>query len=156
MIDYNARQAVSNGFKSESGGPKGTIVANMELGDCLRVGAYPTYGNGVFVVGFNPKGDRKYLFKGHSQHNGVRYYSKKVSPLHQEEVENTIKRDLPRKFEKLIQICATPKDEFKVNDIYKLMFNSRMYEVAYHKLKSNPGNMTPGITPVTLDGISLE
>lgn len=64
--------------------------------------------------------------------------------------------DLPRRFEKLTQICATHKDGLKANDIYKLMFNVRMYEVAYHKLRSNPGNMTPGITPVTLDGISLE
>ena len=31
-----------------------------------------------------------------------------------------------------------------------------MFEVAYHKLRSNPGNMTPGISPTTLDGISLE
>lgn len=155
-IDYNARQAVSNGFKSESGGPKGTIVANMERGDCLSVGAYPTYGNGVFVVGFNPKGDRKCHFKQNSQHNGIRYYSKAVAPLHKSETDkNTTKGDLPRKFEKLTQICATPKNGFKVNDIYKLMFNTIMYEVAYHKLKSNPGNMTPGITPVTLDGISL-
>lgn len=69
---------------------------------------------------------------------------------------NTAKGDLPRRFEKLTQICATHKDGFKANDIYKLMFNVRMYEVAYHKLRSNPGNMTPGITPVTLDGISLE
>lgn len=66
------------------------------------------------------------------------------------------KGDLPRRFEKLTQICATHKEGFKVNDIYKLMFNVRMYEVAYHKLKSNPGNMTPGVTPVTLDGISLD
>jgi retron-type reverse transcriptase len=71
-------------------------------------------------------------------------------------VDNTAKGDLPRRFEKLTQICAIPKDDFKVNDIYKLMFNIRMYEVAYHKLKSNPGNMTPGINPVTLDGVSLE
>lgn len=66
------------------------------------------------------------------------------------------KGDLPRRFEKLTQICATHKDNLKVNDIYKLMFNIRMYEVAYDKLKSKPGNMTPGITPVTLDGISME
>lgn len=36
------------------------------------------------------------------------------------------------------------------------MFNIRMYEVAYHKLKSNPGNMTPGIIPETLDGMSRD
>jgi group II intron reverse transcriptase/maturase len=81
-----------------------------------------------------------------------------VRPLksNQEVVINTVEGDLPRRFEKLTQICSIPKDGFKVNDIYRLMFNIRMYEVAYHKLKSNPGNMTPGIIPVTLDGMSLE
>ena len=66
------------------------------------------------------------------------------------------KGHLPRRFEKLIKICATPKDGLKINDIYKLMFNVRMYEVAYRKLKSNPGNMTPGIIPTTLDDMSME
>lgn len=28
--------------------------------------------------------------------------------------------------------------------------------MSYHKIKSNPGNMTPGIVPGTLDGISYE
>ena len=60
------------------------------------------------------------------------------------------------KFEKLVQIFSKPKENFKVNDIYRLMFNVRMYEVAYQKLKSNPGNMTPGINPVTLEGLSME
>ncbi|KAG6017852.1 hypothetical protein E4U54_002281, partial [Claviceps lovelessii] len=41
-------------------------------------------------------------------------------------------------------------------DIYALMFNMKLYEIAYRKLKSNPGNMTPGIDEVTLDGISKE
>lgn len=36
------------------------------------------------------------------------------------------------------------------------MFNEKMYELAYYKLKSNPGNMTPGINDQTLDGVSLE
>src|ERR1700679_1060660 len=31
-----------------------------------------------------------------------------------------------------------------------------MYLAAYQKLRSNPGMMTPGINPTTLDGISLE
>lgn len=31
-----------------------------------------------------------------------------------------------------------------------------MYEIAYDKLKSKPGNMTPGITSTTLDGMSKE
>lgn len=40
--------------------------------------------------------------------------------------------------------------------IYRLMYDASLYEVAYKKLRSNPGNMTPGITPVTLDGMSME
>lgn len=64
--------------------------------------------------------------------------------------------ELPKKFIKLVSICERRIDEFKVNDIYTLMFNIEMYEAAYKKLKSNPGNMTPGIDKVTLDGISRE
>ena len=36
------------------------------------------------------------------------------------------------------------------------MYNKTLYELAYFKLKSNPGNMTPGIVPTTLDGFSEE
>jgi len=31
-----------------------------------------------------------------------------------------------------------------------------MYILAYNKLKSNPGNLTPGIVPETLDGLSYD
>jgi len=132
----------------ESRGPKEIIITTIELGDCLRVGAaYTTYGNGAFVVNKSKnllKGGRKCLFGLNSQHNGFRYYS------------TEIERNLPRKFEKLINICLIPKEGMKVNDIYNLMYNKRMYEIAYHKLRSNPGNMTPGIIPITLDGLSME
>jgi hypothetical protein len=133
----------------ESWRPKGTIIAIPELGDCLRVGAvYPTYGNGAFVVnkGFlQPllKGGRKCLIGKFTQHSGFRYYSTET------------KGNLPRKFEKLVNLCTIPKDDLKISDIYNLMFNKRMYEVAYHKLRSNPGNMTPGMSPITLDGFSV-
>ena len=36
------------------------------------------------------------------------------------------------------------------------MFNAKLFEIAYNRLKSKPGNMTPGITPTTLDGFSLK
>jgi len=36
------------------------------------------------------------------------------------------------------------------------MLNEKLYEIAYHKLRSNPGMMTPGINPTTLDGFSTE
>jgi len=47
-------------------------------------------------------------------------------------------------------------DELKVNDIYrKFMLDRNLHLIAYDKLKSKPGNMTPGISPETLDGISI-
>jgi len=146
--DYTVRRVTRSNHKKESWRPKETIIAILELGDYLRVGgAHMTYGNGASVVDRSKnlsKGGRKCLFGFNSQHNGVRCYS------------TEIKRDLPKRFEKLIKLCQTPREEVKINDIYKIMFNKRMYEIAYHKLRSNPGNMTPGITPETLDGISME
>lgn len=36
------------------------------------------------------------------------------------------------------------------------MFDERMFEITYNKLKSNPGNMTPDVIPTKLDGINLD
>lgn len=36
------------------------------------------------------------------------------------------------------------------------MLRPELYLAAYQKLRSNPGNMTPGINPTTLDGMSEE
>nr|AYE93247.1 hypothetical protein C0995_000106 [Termitomyces sp.] len=42
-------------------------------------------------------------------------------------------------------------------DLYKtFILNKDMFLMAYNRLKSNPGMMTPGISPRTLDGISSD
>lgn len=41
-------------------------------------------------------------------------------------------------------------------DLHKLLCNRDTLALAYNKIKSRPGNMTPGINPETLDGISAE
>lgn len=42
-------------------------------------------------------------------------------------------------------------------DLYKtFILNKDMYLIAYNRLKSKPGIMTPGIYPRTLDGLSSE
>lgn len=41
-------------------------------------------------------------------------------------------------------------------NLYKMMCNIDLLKLAYEKLKSNPGQMTPGINPETLDGMSNE
>lgn len=38
--------------------------------------------------------------------------------------------------------------------LYNLLLREDIFLIAYDKLKSNPGNMTPGINPTTLDGLS--
>ncbi|KAL0953080.1 hypothetical protein HGRIS_005418 [Hohenbuehelia grisea] len=42
-------------------------------------------------------------------------------------------------------------------DLYKtFILNKDMFLIAYNRLKSKPGMMTPGISPITLDGMSSE
>ena len=41
-------------------------------------------------------------------------------------------------------------------DLYRLMYKEDLYIVAYERIKSKPGNMTPGTDGETLDGFSLK
>ncbi len=45
--------------------------------------------------------------------------------------------------------------EWVNDDLYRLMLKKDMYVLAYERLKSKPGNMTPGTDDETLDGFSL-
>lgn len=40
-------------------------------------------------------------------------------------------------------------------NLYRLLFKPELYEIAYERMKSKPGNMTPGTDRETLDGFSL-
>lgn len=42
------------------------------------------------------------------------------------------------------------------HDLYRLMYREDLYIIAYERIKSKPGNMTPGTDGSTLDGFSLE
>jgi retron-type reverse transcriptase len=42
-----------------------------------------------------------------------------------------------------------------LNIKYKNLLDIELYKEAYQRIKSNPGNMTPGVDRVTLDGVSL-
>lgn len=68
---------------------------------------------------------------------------------------STVKSDAIRRLRWLEDKCRTDVS-FEARDIYNLMYNKTLYEIAYQNLKSKPGNMTPGITPTTLDGFSTE
>ncbi len=41
-------------------------------------------------------------------------------------------------------------------EVYRLMYKEDLYILAYERIKSKPGNMTPGTDEETLDGFSLE
>ncbi len=40
-------------------------------------------------------------------------------------------------------------------DLYRLLYKTDLYVVAYEKIKSAPGNLTPGTDGATLDGFSM-
>jgi retron-type reverse transcriptase len=42
------------------------------------------------------------------------------------------------------------------DDLYRLMYREDLYIIAYERIKSKPGNMTPGTDGATIDGFSLE
>lgn len=69
---------------------------------------------------------------------------------------STVKSDAISKLLKLAEYCKNhPQDTIKI-PIYPLMYNPRLFLMAYNKLKSKPGNITPGFNPTTLDGILSE
>jgi nicotine oxidoreductase len=41
------------------------------------------------------------------------------------------------------------------SDLYRLLFKKNLYILAYERIKSKPGGMTPGVDGETLDGISM-
>jgi len=41
-------------------------------------------------------------------------------------------------------------------DLYRLLYKEELYIVAYEKIKSKPGNMTPGTDHSTIDGFSMK
>jgi nicotine oxidoreductase len=42
------------------------------------------------------------------------------------------------------------------DDLYRLLYKADLYILAYERIKSKPGNMTPGTDGETLDGFSIE
>jgi group II intron reverse transcriptase/maturase len=59
--------------------------------------------------------------------------------------------------QRLDVIARLNKDPEWVNKgIYRLLYSEDLYLAAYERLKSKPGNMTPGVDGSTLDGFSRE
>jgi retron-type reverse transcriptase len=58
------------------------------------------------------------------------------------------------RLERLRQLNS--KKEWVNADLYRLMYKEELYILAYERIKSKPGNMTPGTDGQTIDGWSLE
>lgn len=81
--------------------------------------------------------------------------------ISQKKVDSIVKRwkeqekiytgvQVPPKYAKIIKIGKNTRSTF--DDIYSLVLTPEMYDLAYGKVKSNPGMMTPGTSEETLTG----
>lgn len=64
--------------------------------------------------------------------------------------------EMLKKYTQLTKFCSENPDRPVDRNLYSIMQDPDMYMIAYDKLKSRPGNMTPGLKPETLDGISMD
>lgn len=55
-----------------------------------------------------------------------------------------------------LRIRNAEHPEWVNSDLYRLMYSEDLYVIAYERIKSKPGNMTPGVDGSTLDGFSME
>lgn len=51
---------------------------------------------------------------------------------------------------------ANSNRQWKNDDLYRLLYRVDLYILAYERIKSKPGNMTPGTDGETLDGFSIQ
>lgn len=142
---------VTRSNKPKNGESKETNGLAMELGDCLRVGAITTYGNRALIV-------PRPLIQGRRAGLNLRVISRDSRGYRDYSTSHTRKTDteFPKKYLKLAAFCTKNPNLNVPDNLFTLMRDPRMYQIAYDKLKSNPVNMTPGIKPQTLDGISLD
>lgn len=69
---------------------------------------------------------------------------------------STVSTDGLRKIQKIRELCVENKEFVVTDKLYKILYDKELYYAAYNKLKSKSGNMTPGIVPTILDGLSIE
>jgi hypothetical protein len=69
---------------------------------------------------------------------------------------STVSTDSLGKLQKVRELCQSNKNFIVTDRLYRLLYDKELYYAAYKRIRSKPGNMTPGVTPTTLDGISVE
>ena len=107
-----------------------------------------SYGNRTIIV---PSILKNKSYQGRVVVNGVssnRNYSTGSATT----LEVNVTKKLESLFVRSSQFISEPVDR----DLYKLLCNVDLLSLAYDKLRSKPGQMTPGVSPETLDGMSKE
>jgi len=135
----NRFQGKTNTLNVESGQSKeiyGLNVGTMGLPKALK-----GYGSRGIVVPLN---------KGRILGQTLRNYSSAAGD------PSTVTTDATSKLLRLGRICLDNPNYIIGDSLYKLMYNPRLYEIAYNNLKSKPGNRSPGINPTTIDGFSSD
>lgn len=97
------------------------------------------------IVDFRKKGQL-----GRVSGNSVRYLTTTAEGF------STVSTDGVEKLRKIANLCQENPNFIVTDKLYRLLYDKELFLIAYNKLKSNPGNMTPGIVPTTLDGMSIE
>ena len=111
-----------------------------------------SYGNGRFVVPtrIQTNGNKQIpvIFGFHpltrSKWEGTRFYSS----------SSESRLGIYPGLDKLKELRLNSSGQTQFKDIFSLMLDYDLHVAAYQKIKSNEGNMTPGVDEQTLDGIS--
>jgi hypothetical protein len=69
---------------------------------------------------------------------------------------STVSTDGLEKLRKIAMLSKSNPDFIFRDKLSKILYDREIFQIAFDKLKSKPGNMTPGILPTTLDGLSIE
>lgn len=110
-----------------------------------------SYGNRTSIVPSILIASSNKIYQGRVVVNDVssnRKYSTGCSTTH----EVNVTKKLENLYERSLNYTSAPIDR----DLYKILCNEDLLNIAYENLKSKPGQMTPGVSPETLDGMSQE
>jgi retron-type reverse transcriptase len=142
----NFTRFLTRKFKAESGQPK-DIYRTKNMTTWLPKGSN-SYGNRAIIVPV-AKGNTMF-FEGRiaaRTYQGINYYCTGSAMA---------EAKIVKKLRELQDRTKSNIDTIVDRDLYKLLCDRDIYRIAYEKLKSKPGNMTRGINPTTLDGMSIE
>jgi len=150
----NMLHCANNTSKDKSGLPKLTnLTKNMTLGGLREENSYVYRGPVVTaLIRINTNGLIYVLVKTERKLRGPAWFISRGYTTSTGRTNNVIKR-----LENLRKRSQNYPDKIIDRNLYRdFILDPRMYLAAYQKLKTKPGSMTPGITPTTLDGLSMD